>query len=188
MTTAAELHRMTRAELMDVLRSGHAIEPRALDDTEYKGTSLGLPRWVERLTWKKFKKVFHRDPESGALRGWNVRLEQNELAGPCVPKTKHGEPVTFGHYRVVSPEGHRVVRGCDRGLLIHYGLGGNRALDPVCRVRDPIVAVAAGDPTLLLGWSYVDLGFACLGTPSFFTLELDCPLTRAVKPPRAPRR
>lgn len=181
-TSAAEIHALSRRELMQILRAGHPIDERALEDTEYKGTSLGLPGFVERLTWKKFKKVFHRDPESGWLRGWNVRLEQNALEEPCIPKTKNGAAVTFGHYRVVSPEGHRVPAGCDRGLLIHYGLGGNRALDPMRRVRDPIVAVRAGDPTLLLGWSYVDLGLL-LGTPSFFTLELDGPLTERVAPP-----
>lgn len=182
---ALDLQRMSRGELMGVLKSGHAIDPAALDDTEFKGTSLGLGRLIERLTWKKFKKVFHRDPERGVLRGWNVRLEQNELSAPSVPRLSGGVPVTFGHYHVILPSGHRIPRGCDRGLLIHYGLGGNAALDPMARVRDPIVAIRAGDARLLLGWSYVDIGFACLPTPSFFTLELEGPLTHHVAPPRA---
>ncbi|RLB64229.1 MAG: hypothetical protein DRI90_05055, partial [Deltaproteobacteria bacterium] len=62
---------------MDLLTSGHSIDPRQLDDVEYRGISLGLPAIVEKLTWKKFKKVFHRDPATGVLRGWNVRMEQN---------------------------------------------------------------------------------------------------------------
>ncbi|MEZ4219346.1 MAG: hypothetical protein R3B13_00365 [Polyangiaceae bacterium] len=180
--SARDLLHASKRELMELLRSGHDIDPAALHDTEYKGTSLGLPRWVERLTWKKFKKTFHHDPSRNVLRGWNVRLEQNALDEPCVPRLKHGTPVTFGHYQVVSPAQFRIPEGCDHGLLIHYGLGGNGRLDPMTRVRDPLVALEAGDTRLLLGWSYVDIGW-CLGTPSFFTLEYDGPLARVVEAP-----
>jgi hypothetical protein len=181
---ASDLIGLTRPALRQALAAGHPVDPSALNDTEYRGISLGLPAWVERLSWKKFKKVFHRDPESGALRGWNVRLEQNELDGPCVPLEKKGEPFTFGHYVVVDPEGRRVPKGADRGLLIHYGLGRNARFDPMSFLRDPIVCVNEDDPTLLLGWSYLDLGWFRLGTPSFFTLEYDGPLSHRVKPPR----
>ncbi len=183
MTTARELMTLSRKELLAVLCQGHPIDPQALDDSEYRGTSLGLPAWVERLTWKKFKKVFHRDPASGVLRGYNVRLQQNELEGPCIPKQKNGRPVTFGHYHVVGSEGIRMPIDCPQALIIHYGLGGNAALDPTRRVRDPLVALSAGSVQLLLGWSYVDLGIGCLGTPSFFSLELDGPLSNPVPPP-----
>jgi hypothetical protein len=175
----ADLLHLGKRELAELLRAGHPIDERALDDTEYKGTSLGLPRFIESLTWKKFKKVFHRDPATGFLRGWNVRLEQNGLEQPCVAKIRAERPVTFGHYRVVSPAGHRVPAGCDRGLLIHYGLGPNAAKGPIRRVRDPLVALRAGDASLLLGWSYIDFGFL-IPTPSFFTLEYDAPLTKGV--------
>ena len=57
------------AELRAHLLAGHPIDPAALDDTEYHGISLGLPGWVDRLTWKKFFKVFHRDGATGRLRG-----------------------------------------------------------------------------------------------------------------------
>ncbi len=182
MPTAAELHAMTRKELMQVLRAGHPVDPAALDDTEYRGTSLGLGRLLERLTWKKFRKTFHRDPRTGHLRGWNVRLVQDGLDAPDTPRTRRDVPVTFGHYRVVPPEGHRLPFPTP-GLLIHYGLGGNARLDPLNRGRDPLVAVTPGDPTLLLGWTYLDWGFT-VGTPSFFTLEHAGPLTRVVAPPR----
>lgn len=180
MLSARALWRMRRGELEHVLASGHAIDPRALDDTEYRGVSVGLPAWVERLTWKTFKKVFHRDPNTGALRGWNVRIEQHGVEGPFAPKLRRGEPVTFGHFEVVEPDaGARLP-----GLLIDYGRGGNRRHDPVRRLRDPIVAVNDGDATVLLGWTYLDLGRTRLGTPSFFTLERDVPLTHRARPPR----
>jgi hypothetical protein len=156
---ASDFLSLNRRELRRALAEGHPVDPLTLDDTEYKGTSVGLPGWVERLTWKKFKKVFHRDPETGLLRGWNVRLEQNALEDECIPLLKRGEPFTFGHY---------VVRSVDRGLLIDYGF----------LLRDPIVCVNEGDPKLLLGWTYLDFGWFRIGTPSFFTLEYDGPLAR----------
>ncbi len=185
---APDLLNLPREALMDLLRSGHAIDPRELDDVEYRGVSLGLPSIVEKLTWKTFKKVFHRDPETGVLRGWNVRVIQNGLEPSWEPLIKDGEPVTFGHYEVVDPAGHKVPKDCDRGLLIHYGLGGNRLRDGLSRLRDPIVALHPGGVELLLGWSYLDLGLKRVATPSFFSLERDVPLTHRVDPPRPRRR
>ena len=64
-------------------------------------------------------------------------------------------------------------------------------MDPVRRLRDPLVALNPGDPSLLLGWTYLDLGLGLrLGTPSFFSLELDGPLTHSAAAPGValPRR
>lgn len=176
-----DLLEASQAELRELLRAGHSIDPTALDDTEYRGISLGIPAVVEKLTWKTFKKVFHRDRRRGVLRGWNVRMEQRGLDGPWVPKTKKAQPVTFGHFEVVAAAG--VPEGCDRGLLIDYGRGGNRRLDPVSRLRDPIVALEAGSADRLLGWSYLQVGPKQVGTPSFFWLERDVPLTHHAEPP-----
>jgi len=186
MPTASDLWRMSRRELKDVLCDGYPIEPDGLDDTEYEGVSLGLPEVVERLTWKKFMKVFHRDPTHGCLRGWNVRIEQNPMSGPWEPQRRRGQPVTFGHYRVVSAAGHRMPWRCDQALLIHYGLGGNPRLDPTARMRDPLVAVHPGDNELLLGWSYLDLGRRQVPTPSFFSLQRGGALSHRIPPPRPP--
>ncbi len=174
---------MSRKQLRDVLAGGHPIDPEALDDTEFRGVSLGLPAWMDKLAWKTFCKTFARDAD-GTLRGWNVRMQQTGLDGAFDPiRTKDGRPKTFGHYHVVPANGHRTPRGADRGLLIHYGLGGNGLFDPMRRIRDPLVSVN-GDADLLLGWSYVDFGFATLGTPSWFTLERRRPLTHDARPPR----
>lgn len=181
---AADFLHVGRRELEKALANGHPIDPLTLDDTEYKGTSLGLPGWVERLSWKKFKKVFHRDPKTNLLRGWNVRLEQNALDAECIPLTKGAETITFGHYLVVDPATRRVPAGADRGLLIDYGRGNNSRFDFTNLLRDPIVCVNEGDPKLLLGWSYLDFGWFRVGTPSFFTLEYDGPLAHRVTAPK----
>jgi hypothetical protein len=169
----ARILSMSRRELRALLRAGHAIDPRALDDQEYRGIALGLPDWMVRLSWKTFQKTFHRDPSTGALRGWNVRIEQRGLDAASVPLVRRGAPFTFGHYRVVDLPPRPVPRGLAAGLLIDYtpagGLGG------AC-VRDPLVAVNAGSVELLLGWTYFDLRIVRIGTPSYFILERERPL------------
>lgn len=184
MLQAADLHRMSRRELAVQLRLGHPIDPTRLDDTEYLGVSLGLPDLAVKLTWLKFKKVFCRDEASGTLRGWNVKLVQNGLDAPHEPKKKRdGGPQTFGHYHVMPAASYQVPGGARQGLMLDYGLGGNPAWDPTGRMRDPLVAIHPGSVELLLGWSYIDLGVASLPTPSYFTLQRDCPLSHRVQAP-----
>ena len=185
MISLEQINSMTRPQLADVMRNGHAIDPASLDDTEYKGVSLGLPAVIEQLSWKTFKKVFHRDPISGHLRGWNIRIDQRDGGQSYQPLMKAGSPFTFGHFRVVPTRGRKIPDGYDRGLLIDYGLGQNKSLDPMARLRDPIVAVNQGDDSLLLGWSFLDLGLTQVGTPSYFSLQRDIPLSHTVSPPGA---
>ena len=161
-----------RGELRRALERGHAVDPRALDDTEYTGISLALPKLVERLTWKTFTKTFHRDPATGDLRGWNVRMEQTGIDGPAVPRTKNGVPWTWGHYRVYATDRAPYARG----LLIDYGVRSNDLVTR--RMRDPLVAVREGDPNVLLGVSYLDFGWFRVLTPTFFMLVRRGPLSR----------
>lgn len=147
--------------------AGFPIDPHALDDTRYRGISLGLPGVVDRMLWKTFEKTFHRDPATGALRGWNVRVEQTGLQGPLRAKIRGGEPWTFGHYAVV-----------DRGgfLDLDYGQGDNPRLDPTRAARDPIVALERDGVEWLLGAMDVSLWGRRLRTPSYFLLQREGPL------------
>jgi hypothetical protein len=154
---------MSGTQLALALAEGHPIEVGALDDSRYRGISLGLPGFVEALTWKTFEKTFHRDPVTGQLRGWNVRLEQTGWTSPPVPRQKGGQPWTFGHYDVKP--GHP--------LTLDYGSARNFALDPTRLVRDPLVALDAGSARWLLGRSDLVGG---LRTPSYFLLERLGPL------------
>jgi hypothetical protein len=176
--TARDFVDLPRPELARILREGHPVDPGAIADFVYRGTSLGIPAWVERLAWKVFAKVFESDPETGHVRGWNLRIRQQGLDGPLEPLRKNGREITFGHFRVVSCEGYDMPVKT-RGVLLDYGLGGNGALDPTSRVRDPIVALTPGSADVLLGWTYLDLGFARIGTPSYFLLERYAPLQAA---------
>jgi hypothetical protein len=166
------LRHASRAELRARIVAGHPVDPGAIEGWAYRGTSLGLPRVVERLTWRTFQKTFYRQPVTGRLIGWNVRLEQDGLDAPSRPKrTPGGEPVTTWHYEVIAPDGLPTPRGFDRGLLIDYGRGANPPLDPIRWSRDPLVAVEAGSADLLLGVTYVALGRLCIETPTYFLLE-----------------
>lgn len=164
------LRTMDVDELRTLFTRGHPIDVTALEDQEYEGTSLGIPAFIERLTWAKFRKCFHRDPATGHLRGWNVRVEQNGLDAPWVATLRDGVPKTFGHYRVVDAAAYRSPVA-HRGIMLDYALGRGSRFDPLRRLRDPIVALAPNDVTWLLGFSYLDLGVRQVGTPSFFLLR-----------------
>jgi hypothetical protein len=177
---AADFLSRSRGELRSMLERGHAIDPRALDDSEYRGVSLGLPAPIVRATWLTFRKTFHRDPETGALRGWNVRMKQTGLDGPREPMVDaQGKPRVFGFYGVREGRDYGDMPVAARhGLVIDYGLDDHNAkLDPIRRGRDPLVALDEGSVERLLGWTYFDVGFARVGTPSFFLLEREGPLS-----------
>lgn len=173
-----ELLSSSQAALAERLLGGHAIDPEALAGWLYRGVSLGLPGWVDRLAWKTFAKTFHRDGPGAPLRGWNVRLRQGPLDAPLEPlRTRSGAPRSFGHFTVVPlPPAGGLPLPLRRGLLLDYGRGANRLLDPVRRLRDPLVALHPDDPTLLLGGSWLALGRRWRKTPSYFLLERWAPL------------
>jgi hypothetical protein len=192
-----QLLRARPAELRRRLAEGHPIDPRALEGWSYRGVSLGLPRVVEKLSWKTFQKVFWRNPADGRLLGWNVRLEQDGVDAPSRPKRdRHGEPLTTWFYEVLTPTEAKLPRswprGFNQGLVIDYARANNPALDTVRVVKDPLVALEPGNSDLLLGVSAVALPGLCVKTPSWFLLEREAPVKHvparalAAAPDRAP--
>ncbi len=172
---ANDVWRLTRPELGQLLLNGFAVDVDALRDVSFRGVSLGLPRWVERLTWKEFRKEMFTDEATGLVVGRNVRVvSRSELvplvdgASPPAARTKDGLPEVFG------PFGVRALTGsgypCKVGVLLDYGLG-HPAYHPMACLRDPIVALRKGSTDLLFGASYLSVAGALLATPSFFTLE-----------------
>jgi hypothetical protein len=171
-----ELLTASRRELRDRIAGGHPVDPRALEGWCYRGISLGLPAALQRLTWRTFQKTFHRDPRSGRLLGWNVRLHQDGDDAPSRPLVRDGRPVCVWFYEVIEPRGVPVPRGFDRGLIIDYGRGDNRPWETIRWAKDPLVAVAPGDSDHLLGVSYVAAGRLCIETPTYFALEREHPI------------
>lgn len=182
MITAEELRSLPTVRLRELLLDGHEIPMDALANTCFRGVSLGLPRWIEKLTWKTFRKTFFQDPETGVLRGWNVRLQQTGYDFPSQPKhNRRGHEVTFGHYRVVPLQG---IAGLRQGVLLDDREGGNPTTDPARFILDPLVAVNPGNHDLLLGRTWIALGSRVIPTPSYFSLERECSLETVVAPPR----
>ena len=182
--TIEQLRTLRPSALRRLLADGGPIPTEHLAGSAFLGVSLGIPHWVERFAWTTFLKCFLAQSSTGAVRGWNVRLRQTGWEGPVEPlRRRDGEVFSFGHFAVVAPE-RKAPAGCGAGLLLDYGQGGNRRLDPLARLRDPLVALAGSD--LLLGWSYLDLGVS-VPTPSFFVLRRRGPLDHEAHPPRAPR-
>jgi hypothetical protein len=169
MPTARELRTASTRALRDAIVHGHPVDPRDLEGWVYRGTSLGLPSFVERLTWKTFQKTFWRDPMTGRLLGWNVRLEQDGIDAPSRPKTKGGRPVTEWNYEVIPPAGVPMPRGFDRGLVIDYSLAPNPP-GSVNFVKDPLVSLSPDNADELLGVSYLVVAGRCVETPTYFTL------------------
>ena len=156
---------LSNEQRMAVFRRGYRVEPASLADQDYRGVSLGLPKWVERLTWTKFRKAFRL--KGGTVKGWNIRLRQNGL-------TQSDEALsTFGHFNVQAvhqtwlpaSKGHRGRRY--DGLLLNYSV----ERGPMRFVRDPLVSLQPNTTEWLLGWTFLDFGVVRVATPSFFVLQ-----------------
>lgn len=173
-----EFLRLHQRQLAERLVAGHAVPISAIENFEYKGISLGLPGFIDKLAWKIFKKTFYRDPITHVLRGWNIRVRQTSLYDAFLPQTtKDGSPVTWGHYQVVANAGRPGPRTLEQALLLDYGLGGNPAGALLVRaLRDPLVALQKDSGEALLGWSYLQWGRLQVPTPSYFLLLRDTPV------------
>lgn len=185
--TLYDLMAMNSAELHRVLQAGHPLEPAVLAGRQYLGVDLSLPGWARKLLWHTFRKTFVSDwpgtAGDGDVRGWNVRMEQYGVDGARVPlRDRHGEPVTFGHYRVRRAEGLRFPSWSGTHYL-DYGCTGNPALDLARFGRTPLVAVNEGSQDLLLGWEVFRVGPAFLPLPLYWALRYEGPVDDVIPPP-----
>lgn len=179
--TLADLMRMTRHQLHAIIERAYPLDLDALAEKQYLGVDLSLPPWVNRILWKTFRKTFHRDPETGLLRGWNYRMEQTGIDGPQVPKQRNGRNWSFAHYHVRSAAGLRFPRGWHGPHFLDYGGVGNPFGENLGYT--PLVAVNEGEMDLLLGWEVFKLGRLFLPLPDYWALRLDGPLQEVVPLP-----
>lgn len=184
--TLHDLDRMSGPELQRIMDTGHPLDPEALVDKQYLGIDLSLPAPAHKLLWKNFRKTFHRDPATGIIRGWNVRMEQTgyEPDSPRIPMMdKHGEDMSFGHYHLKSGEGVHFPNGYTCPHFLDYGCAGNTFTDLGRLGYTPLVAVNEGSSDLLLGWEIFKVGPLFLPMKLYWGLQLDGPLERVVPPP-----
>jgi hypothetical protein len=178
-----ELLVMNRHQLREIITRANPLDLTALEEKQYQGVDLSLPPFINRILWKTFRKTFHRDPQSGVLRGWNVRMEQTGIDGPRVPKTnRDGNPWTFAHYEVRSATGLRFPRGWKGPHYFDYGVTGNPFGENLGYT--PVVAVNQGSMDLLLGWEVFKLGPLFIPLPDYWALRLEGPLEEVVPLPR----
>lgn len=147
---AKDVWGLSRAELATVLTSGFAVDVEALRGASFRGVSLGLPGWVERLSWKEFRKEMFTDEATGAVVGRNVRVTSRaalvalEDGGtPPSPELQNGAPKVFG------PFGVRPLRAgegypCSAGVVLDYGL----AHPALVRAEAPLTAPEGGASSL----------------------------------------
>jgi hypothetical protein len=185
--TLDDLVRMKRADHEAILRAAHPIPREALGDSAYTGVDLSLPPLANRLLWKTFRKTFVRDPATGEIRGWNVRVEQTGWETPTVPLVdSRGKQRSFGHYRLRSARGEKFPRGWTGEDFLDYGSAGNAALDPARCGWCPLVAVNEGNADLLLGWEVFKVAGVFVPLPDFWALRREGPLDVVVDPPARP--
>jgi hypothetical protein len=167
-----DLLSLDQAGLKATFERGTPLPLADLRPGQYRGVSLGLPKFAERLSWKTFLKTIEVDAD-GRLHGCNVRLVQDHdaqdpLALAPRPMQKLGSPYRFGFYGIGTTPAGKPGAG---GALIDYRLGTNPLLDPVSRMVDPLVCLTPGDPTVLISRSYAVVGSAWVPTPTWFVLQ-----------------
>ena len=169
-----QLQKMNAQDLHEVMLQGHPLDMEGLADTRYQGVDLSLPAIGHALLWKTFRKTFHRDPSTGLIRGWNVRLEQHGVDAVSIPlRDRRGRPRTFGHYVVAPSGGTSFPRGWRGAHHLDYGAAGNRWSDLARFTFSPLVAVNPGDMSLLLGWEVLRLGSRLIALPDYWALRYE---------------
>jgi hypothetical protein len=173
-----QLLTMSNDALFEIVRRAAPLDLDALADTTYTGIDLSMPAIFHRLMWRSFRKTFHRDPVSGRLRGWNVKVEQCGWDVPPPPKRdRHGRPITFGHYEVRSAAGLRFPRGWQGSHYLDYRVAGNHLYDFPARAGFcPLVSVNPGESELLLGWEVFKVGGVLVPLQDFWVLRREGPL------------
>jgi hypothetical protein len=155
-TTFEALVRLPNDRLEDVLRHGHPPAREELVGYEFNG--FNTPAFARVLGFQKFIKGFFED-EQKRLVGYNLFVERPRagIHAPWVPKGTGGPENRHGFYDVLPVKPGR-YGDYENAVLLDYGSGRNHPLNPESRIRDFLVQVDPGNPRLLLGKAYVDLG------------------------------
>lgn len=181
-----DLLKMNKKEIGAVFYKGFPIPVNQLDNTQYLGIDMGMPKWFHKYFWRTFRKTFYRDPKSGVLRGWNVKLEQQGWDGPQKARTNSkGEELSFGHYHLLPAKGKKFPKGWQGADYLDYGVAGNKLGDPAALGYCPLVAVNEGSGELLLGWEVFKVGPVFLPLSDFWILKKEGPLDVVVPVPRS---
>ena len=153
-------------ELDLLMLRGETPDVGALAGWDFRG--LNTPRYADLLRIRKFVKGFWKDGD-GRVWGYNKPVAQD---GPARPWVTTGKP--FGFYSVTAVDAGDRDNAFLHALLLDYGAGPNRTIDPSRALRDYVVRVERGSDDMLLGKAYVALGPARVPV-SWFILERSKP-------------
>ena len=167
--TFEDVIQFDKRTLNAVMDHGATPQREHLADWEFKG--FNPPAFAKVLGFQKFVKGFFVD-DAGNLAGYNLFVE-NPRSGPKAawrPK-KDGAPETrHGFYDVVPVGANPRYDDYPNAVLLDYGSGRNKRIDPEGRIRDFLVQVDPTNPDLYLGKAFLDLGFGRVFS-NFFVLE-----------------
>ncbi len=161
-----ELEQMTNQALETVFLRGSQPDLEALAGWEFRGTNV--PGWAKLAGIKKFIKGFYR--KDGELYGYNCPVLQDGIRAPWIAQPDDDNPKRFGFYLVAPVDPTSRDNAYLHAVLLDYGRGGNKRLDPTAGLRDYLVRVNADNPDLYLGKAYYALGPLRVAT-NFFLLE-----------------
>lgn len=161
-----ELERMSNAELETVFIRGSLPDLDTLAGWEFRGTNT--PGWAKLAGIKKFIKGFYR--RDSEIFGYNCPVRQDGIHAPWIAKPEDDSPRRFGFYRVAPVDPTSRDNAYLHALLLDYGAGGNKRLDPTSGLRDYLVRVDANNDDVFLGKAYYALGPLRIAT-SFFVLD-----------------
>lgn len=173
---ARALEAMSMRELEIVFQRGLTPDLERLAGWEFRGTNT--PGWAKLAGIKKFIKGMFRG-EDGEVFGYNSPVRQNGLDAPWIAEPDDAAPKRFGFYRVAPVDPTSRDNAYLHAVLLDYGRGGNRALDPTAGLRDYLVQVDGTDDDVYLGKAYYAVGPLRVAT-SFFVLERHRPGLREV--------
>jgi len=131
---------------------------------EFRGINhlpLNVVPLAQLVGIKKFVKGFYRE-ESGRVMGYNRPVKRNVLDGRW-----HVADKRFGFYEVHDVDATARDNQYLHAVLLDYGRGGNKALDPTSVLRDYVVQL---EDDIYLGKAYSALGPLRIPT-NFFILE-----------------
>lgn len=157
---------MSAHDLESLFLRGTTPDLDELVGWEFRG--MNHPAWARIAGIKKFiKGFFVRDDQ---VYGYNSPVRQNRNQAPWIARPSHEQPKRFGYYRVTRVDPTARDNRYLHAVLLDYGRGGNKVLDPTRNIRDYLIQVDPDNSDLYLGKAFFALGPLRLGT-NFFLLE-----------------
>ncbi len=156
-TARALYHEADDAIRTRLMRAGTSPALDSLGGWEFNGVNTA---WFAAPV-RKFRKGFFEGPARAPspnrgpwLQGFNIPVIQDGPDEPHRARPSESHPLRHGFYRVYAAAELGAAAPYPDSLILDYGVGGNRRLDPQGLLRDYLVQLYPDDPDLLLGHAF----------------------------------